>query len=187
LQESGFLLTFAVVLALANPRAGTAQAVPVTVPDSVGSFVLSESIPLDDGGVLLRYLDSGGINADLFITPPVPDLVEAAATDSIMLDMHSASFVESLKYGASRGYWEAYTMVLEPKPLVVQTPSGQMAGRESVFVFRRRGEVFVSIMRLFLVNGYFVKSRVSLPEQGWAESDKSQFGKQVMEKLGPVE
>jgi len=187
LQRSGLVLAFRVVFALTWPTAVAAQAIPVTVPDTVGSFVLTESIPLDEGGVLLRYLDSEGVNADLFITPPVADLVEAAATDSIILDMHSASFVESLKYGASRGYWEAYSMVLEPKPLVVQTPSGDMTGRESVFVFRRRGEVFVSIMRLFLVNGYFVKSRVSLPEQGWAESDKSLFGKQVMEKLTPVE
>lgn len=186
MQRLGFALMLAVGFLHASPTSVPAQAIPVTVPDTVGSFILTESIPLEEGGVLLRYRDSEGINADLFITPPGPDLIESGATDSIMLDMRAADFVESLKYGVSRGWWEAYSMVMPPQPIVIETPSGKVTGRESVFLFRRQGVVFMSTMRLFFVNGHFVKSRLSMPEE-LAQSDKSLFGRQVMERIAPVD
>jgi len=186
LRRLSYRHLLAAVGIIALPVSTPAQTVPVNIPDTVGAFVLKETEVLNSGDLVVRYMDSEGQHADLYIYPPT-DYFEDAASDSIVLDAHAADFVESLKYGVAQGWWETYSLVMEPRPIVAKTASGEATGRVSVFVFRKRGQVYVSLMHLFLVNEQFVKSRVSLPAEGWDQTDKSRFGLQVMEQLAPAQ
>ena len=172
-------------LALA-PCSSGAQHLPshLRLPILVGGFQLSDSAAL--GGELgsrFRYVDSAGRGADVYLYPvPGP----GAESDSVRLNQEASAFLLGLSAGTQADWYPEHQVVVDTLREVL-TETGAVPFRLIVFLFSADGEPFVSLAHLFVVDGSFLKVRVTLSGAEWERSPAPGFALDLVKALHRTE
>lgn len=174
---------FSLILVLGTRLAGQAAIVRQRLPDSVYGFSLVDSTTFSERGTGYRYQNASGVHADVYVYSVPQELL--SASDSAQLLSESRTFVAALAYGIERGHYDAYDVPVNHTVNVETNTGASVTGRGVVMVFRRGKDTFVSFMHLFVIDGTYLKVRLTLPSAEWRSSMDPNFAIELAKELFP--
>ena len=140
-------------------------------PDTLDGFrfTASDSIPQrDGGGWLYRYSGRSGEYVTVFLYP-IPDDVKATPDSSQWVLMEGRKLAQVMPIQVQRGRYDAYEVAFEDRQPVV-TGRDTIPGFVAGIATRTRGVIHLEMEYVYLVHGWFLKVRATMPEKDWQQT-----------------
>jgi hypothetical protein len=146
------------------------------MPQRINGFALTahEHVRGSATDVIYRYRDSSVANVSVIMYPVEYSGNEFTGSAGDRVDHEGSLFAQVLPIQQSRGMLESFRLLSQQRDSIASGRSW-IPGHTTIATTVRRGETSYELQFLHVIQGDYVKVRISVPEQPWPRRDLAAF------------
>jgi hypothetical protein len=154
------------------------------MPQRVGGFALTahDRVRGSATDVIYRYRDSSVANVSVIMYPVEYSGNEFTGSTRDRVDREGSLFAQVLPIQQSRGMLDSFQLLSQQQDSV-PTERSWIPGHTTIATTVRKGEKSYELQFLHVIQGDYVKVRISVPEQPWPRHDLVVFDSLLVSKL----